>query len=211
MSRNEGCTMAAQRGKFNWMSRVKEMERGAQPQIRRLLPFTHPKAVPKFSQVVRAPWQFTCKRPSMRVLLATDASKEAAMAMRAASRLLTRTDREMHVLQVAPELRLPKSEKVAKHTYQHRLAAETRRILQEAKGILAAEGIDALTLCQTGSPARVIMRESRDYDITVIGAKGRDARVEVGLGPVASRMVEHASGCVLVGREAVWSRNTKHG
>lgn len=142
----------------------------------------------------------------MRVLLATDGSKEAEMAMRTASRLLTGTDREMHILHVAAEPRLPKSGlpksgKLAKQTYQHRLAAETRRILQEAKQILTEEGLDALTLCQTGSPARVIMRESEDYEITVIGAKGRDARGEIGLGPVASRLVEHASGCVLVGRE----------
>lgn len=133
--------------------------------------------------------------------MATDGSKEAVMAMRSAGRLLTRTDREMHVLHVAAEPRLPKSGKLAKQIYQHRLTAETTRILQEAKQILNEDGIDALTLCQTGSPARVIMRESEDYDITVIGAKGRDAIGEIGLGPVASRLVEHASGCVLVGRE----------
>jgi nucleotide-binding universal stress UspA family protein len=137
----------------------------------------------------------------MRVLLATDGSKQAAMAIRAASRLLIRDDCEMQVLHVAAELRVPKSGKIAKQTYEHRLAVETRRILQEAKQILTDEGVDALTLCQTGSAARVIMRESEDYDISVIGAKGRDGQGEIGLGPVASRLVEHASGCVLVGRE----------
>jgi nucleotide-binding universal stress UspA family protein len=131
----------------------------------------------------------------MRVLLATDGSKEAAMAMRTASRLLRRADREMLVLYVAPERRLSQS------SYLDRQAAETRHILQYARQVLAEEGVHAPTLCQTGSPARVIMRESDGYDITVIGAKGRDARTEIGLGPVASRLVEHASGCVLVGRE----------
>lgn len=43
--------------------------------------------------------------------------------------------------------------------------------------------------------------EEQEYDITVIGAKGKDAPSAVGLGPVASRLVEHATGCVLVGRE----------
>jgi len=182
------------------------MERGGEPQLLPLLTFTHPNPAAKLAGGLKRPWQLTCTRFSMRVLLATDGSKEAAMAMRAAGRLLTRTDREMHVLHVAPEPRLPKSDlaksgKLAKQTYQHRLAVETRRILQEAKKILAEEGIDALTLCHTGSPARVIIRESDDYDITIIGAKGRDAYAEVGLGPVASRMVEHGAGCVLVGRE----------
>jgi nucleotide-binding universal stress UspA family protein len=137
----------------------------------------------------------------MRVLFTTDGSKEATAAMRAGSRLLPTTDREAHVLYVSPELRAPKSGKISRREYQHRSAEATRRILENAKKILTEEGVDALTLCQGGSPAGVIMREAEDYDITVVGAKGGDTRSEVGLGPVASRLVEHASGCVLIGRE----------
>jgi nucleotide-binding universal stress UspA family protein len=55
--------------------------------------------------------------------------------------------------------------------------------------------------CRSGSPARVILHESKDYDVTVLGAKGGDEHSEGGLGPVASRLVEHASGCILIGRE----------
>jgi len=172
------------------------------PQVHQLLPFTHPRLCQSSQVASSSRGNALAAYLSMRVLLATDGSKEAATAMRAASRLLTRTDREMHVLHVAVEPRFPKTAASAKQVVNHRLAAETRRVLQGAKLILAEEGVDALTLCQTGSPARVIMRESEDYDITVIGAKGRDVRAEVGLGPVASRMVEHASGCVLIGREA---------
>jgi nucleotide-binding universal stress UspA family protein len=145
----------------------------------------------------------------MRVLLTTDGSKEATAAMRAASRLLASEDRKVDVLYVAPELRVPKSGNVARRSLQQRIAAETRRILEEAKQILAEEGIDALTLSETGSAANVIMRDAEDYDITVIGAKGRDVRSAVGLGPVASRLVEHAAGCVLVGREPPGDRGMR--
>jgi nucleotide-binding universal stress UspA family protein len=137
----------------------------------------------------------------MRVLLTTDGSKEATAALRAASRLLKKTDRRMDLLYVAPEPRAPKSGKIDRHALLHRLDADTRRILDEAKQTLAEEGVDALTLSATGSPAPVIMREAGDYDVTVVGAKGMDGRSAVGLGPVASRLVEHATGCVLVGRE----------
>jgi nucleotide-binding universal stress UspA family protein len=137
----------------------------------------------------------------MRVLLTTDGSKEATAAMRAASRLLSSEDRKVDVLYVAPVLRAPKSGKIARRVFQQRVIEETRRILEEAKQILAEEGIDALTLSEAGSAANVIMREAEDYDITVIGAKGSDTRSIAGLGPVASRLVEHAVGCVLVGRE----------
>jgi len=137
----------------------------------------------------------------MRVLVATDGSKDATAALRAASRLLSSEQRHVDVLFVAPEPRAPKSGKIARREYQHRAAAEARRVLDEAKRTLTEEGIDALTLSETGSPASVITREAQDYDITVIGAKGQHVGSDVGLGPVASRVVEHASGCVLVGRE----------
>ncbi|HYL38255.1 MAG TPA: universal stress protein [Bryobacteraceae bacterium] len=137
----------------------------------------------------------------MRALLTTDGSPEATAALRAASRLLSSADRHVDVLYVAPQPHAPKSGAIARRTYHHRAAAETRRILEDARQVLKDEGVEALTLCETGSPARVIMNQSEDYDVTVIGAKGRDVRSAVGLGPVASRIVEHASGCVLVGRE----------
>ena len=128
----------------------------------------------------------------MRVLLTTDGSNEAKDALRAASRLLKREDRETDVLYVAPDS--------TRSELQDRLARRTKRVLQEAKRLLAEEGITASTLCRTGSPARVILHEAKNYDITVLGAKGRDEHSHGGLGPVASRLVEHASGCVLIGR-----------
>ncbi|HTR37865.1 MAG TPA: universal stress protein [Bryobacteraceae bacterium] len=145
----------------------------------------------------------------MRVLLTTDGSKEATSALRTASRLLNRNSLEAHVLYVQPQPRAPKSGKITKREYQHRLAAETKRVLEEAKKVLLEEGIDALTLCESGSPARIIMQEAEDYDLTVLGAKGRDVRSEVGLGPVASRLVEHATGCVLIGRQPPGDRQPR--
>ena len=137
----------------------------------------------------------------MRVLLTTDGSKDAVAAMRAAGRLLKSEDRQVDVLYVANLPRVLKSAQIDKQAYQHRITEETKRILHEAKKVLLEEGLDVVTLCQTGSPASVIMREAADYDLTVIGAKGRNVSADVGLGPVASRLVEHASASVLVGRE----------
>lgn len=137
----------------------------------------------------------------MRVLLTTDGSKDAIAAMRAASRLLAREGREIDVLYVASPPRVPKSGNVDRRAYQQKITEETKRILHQAKQILTEEGVDATTLCQSGSPATVLMREAGDYDVTVIGAKGVNVSSDIGLGPVASRLVEHSSGCVLVGRE----------
>jgi nucleotide-binding universal stress UspA family protein len=128
----------------------------------------------------------------MRVLLTSDGSNESKDALRAASRLLARQDREMDVLYVAPE--------AARQGSQDRLALETRRILEQSKRVLAEENCAASMRCRTGSPARVILHEAKNYDVAVLGAKGRGEHSQGGLGPVASRLVEHASGCVLIGR-----------
>ena len=128
----------------------------------------------------------------MRVLLTTDGSNESKDALRAASRLLAPQEREMEVLYVAPA--------PARADMQDRLARQTRQILQEGRRILNEEGCTVSTLCRTGSPARVILHESKNYDITVLGAKGRGEQSTGGLGPVASRLAEHATGCVLIGR-----------
>jgi len=128
----------------------------------------------------------------MRVLLTTDGSNESKDALRAASRLLAPEDRDADVLYVAPE--------PGRSGLQDRLARQTKQILQEAKQILAEEGCPASTVCRTGSPARVILHESKNYDVTVLGAKGRDEHSAGGLGPVASRLAEHATGCVFIGR-----------
>jgi len=54
---------------------------------------------------------------------------------------------------------------------------------------------------EIGSASQVIVAKAADYDVAVIGAKGRGTIGELGLGPVASRIVEHSRVPVLIGRE----------
>jgi len=138
----------------------------------------------------------------MRVLLTTDGSKESKDALRAASRLLARQDHEANVLYVAPQVKSSRSKsgQAARHALQDRLTKQTKQVLEEAKRLLDQEGWAASTLCRTGSPARMILHEAKSYDITVLGSKGGGDHSQGGLGPVASRLAEHASGCVFIGR-----------
>jgi nucleotide-binding universal stress UspA family protein len=53
------------------------------------------------------------------------------------------------------------------------------------------------------------MRHAEDCDLIVIGVKGRDVPPGIGLGPVASRIVEHANGYVFVGREPPTDRQAR--
>ena len=83
------------------------------------------------------------------------------------------------------------------------------RLLKRASEALLANGIAAHVFAKTGSAGDVLISLAEDYDIMVVGAQGRTERPSPGLGPVASRVVEHAGGTVLVGRELVNESNFK--
>jgi len=140
----------------------------------------------------------------MRVLLTTDGSSEAAAAAHTACRILRGEDRQIELVCIAPEY-LPRmtgwDEGRASRLYKQKILAETQRILGDAESVLASEGVRIRKRAKIGSPQGVIVRTSADCDITVLGAQGRGARSEAGLGPVANHVLHHAAGSVLIGRE----------
>jgi nucleotide-binding universal stress UspA family protein len=145
--------------------------------------------------------------------MTTNGSREATTALRTASRLLRKTRNEVAVLCVAPEFARPigkTNEKRAKggqtrEQYRRRMARETKAILDDAAKILRSQGIEARLLSEIGSPTDVIVKLAEDHVVTVVGSAGRNHPAWAGLGSVASRVVEHAEGIVLVAREVASS------
>jgi nucleotide-binding universal stress UspA family protein len=85
--------------------------------------------------------------------------------------------------------------------YERRITSESKAILEQTWKKLVEEGIQAQAISDMGSPADVIARAAEEYDVTVVGATGRNQSPNLGLGPVASRVLEYASGTVPVARE----------
>ena len=142
----------------------------------------------------------------MRVLIATDGSPEATAAVRTAGRVLRKEENDFLVLCVMPEFSGRKNDEASNHvrsTYEQRSIRETESILNRAQQTLAAQGINASTAARFGSPAKTILDLSADFDVTVVGATGKRDISKVGIGPVASRVLEHGSGTILVARDLV--------
>lgn len=145
----------------------------------------------------------------MRALMATDGSKDASLGLMAASRLLRKGDLQVGVLCVAPEFQLPSirggasSGKASRlrEKYEQRLGRETDAIVESAVSMLGGDEVTAEGLTEIGSPPEVIVRIGEKYELTVIGAKGHAAQSRLGLGPVASRVLELSRRPVLIGRE----------
>ena len=135
----------------------------------------------------------------MRVLLATDGSPDATTALRTAVRVLNPADRHFDLMSVAPSYPNRRRGGRLRQEYERRILREITQILTEAKKNIGLDGADLVT--EIGSPAGVIVDRAEAYDLTVIGPKGQGLTRDIGLGPVASRVVEHALGPVLIARE----------
>lgn len=142
----------------------------------------------------------------MKILLATDGAPESTLALQAAGRLLQKQAHQVDVICVMPSW--PATRKTTatfaaedRAEYEKLIARAGHQILDAACDTLRAEGITATPLLKTGSPTSEIVRLADEYDLTVVGARGRAASGTMGLGPVASRVVESAAGAILVARE----------
>jgi nucleotide-binding universal stress UspA family protein len=137
----------------------------------------------------------------VKVLIATDGSPEATIALQTANRLLSPNDRHLDLLCVAPRLPRRGHTQAQKDDYERRVLRKMTQTLEKARSALSMDSGSVTLIPEFGSPSGVIVSKAGDYDLTVLGPKGRAAVGNAGLGPVASRVVEHAFAPVLIGRE----------
>ena len=136
----------------------------------------------------------------MRILIATDGSKEATTALETANRLLSTADRRLDLLCVTRKARRKAGGKAGGNGHERRAVRQITHILERARVKLQPDAQSIHVTTETGSPETVIVKRAEDYDLTVVGSKDRRAGGETGLGPVASRVVEQTLGPVLVAR-----------
>lgn len=143
----------------------------------------------------------------MKILLATDGSKDAVKAQTLIESLALQSPTEILVLSVVPmphlvtpgvglegELRPPQPSPEAMSSAK---AAATA-----ASHALARAGVATEVLVRAGSPAEVIcsLADERNVDLVVVGSRGRSALGRFFLGSVSSQVLKHASVPVLVAR-----------
>lgn len=130
----------------------------------------------------------------MRILMATDGSMHAAAALDFAARMLSPENRKADLMCVVPAPKHPGAGGEA------RLLRRAQRAVEKVRQVLASAGMVTQPVVKTGSPARVLLKAARDYDVTIVAAASHRRGPMVGLGPVASRLAEHSSGMTLLAR-----------
>ena len=70
--------------------------------------------------------------------------------------------------------------------------ATRRRFFRKAKAIADEQGVEATTLIVTGDPASVFVELSRNYNLIVIGNRGKGGLAERLLGTTSSSLPAYA-------------------
>jgi nucleotide-binding universal stress UspA family protein len=131
-----------------------------------------------------------------RILLAYDGGEPARRALDTAVELAKKFDALISVVSVVPfhagRLPLDPWDDVAVHNAE----------LEEARSLLALQGIEAELLAPIGDPAHTIERIARDggFDTVVIGSRGLGVLSRMLQGSVSGHVATHAEGTVVVVR-----------
>lgn len=132
------------------------------------------------------------------ILVPTDFSKDAELAIHASHRLLAGLERDarlilLHAFNLPIEYTaygpIPMSVKYLEDT-----GLESERLLYEMAQPLQREGLSIETVSRDGDPAHVIAEEAerRGADLIAMGTHGRSGLRHLLLGSTAERVVEHA-------------------
>ena len=139
-----------------------------------------------------------------KMLLATDGSKEAVLAARAAVELSEKTGSELHVVhawQPIPHYAYPS---LAPEKYDPPYEQGARQILDEqVEWIKDAGGTVAQTHLRVGVAAKEIVEVAEEIDagLIVVGSRGQGGIRRALMGSVSDSVVKHAHCPVLITRE----------
>lgn len=129
-------------------------------------------------------------REFSKILMCTDGSGYAENAIRFAGDIAKKADSRVTILCVVPEVAKGREE-------------PAKMVLKIGQEILERKGKKAEAKIRHGNPAEEILQESMegDYDLIVMGSKGKSAVEELLLGDVASLVVHHSTRPTLIFRE----------
>ena len=147
-----------------------------------------------------------------KILVATDGSKESALAAHTAAQIADETGSDLDVVYVCPKsVPLHPGHYLGPEVEEHWLQSELEQLAREAQLLLdtqveeieAAEGSVAQTHLQVGKPDEeiVALAEELGTGLIVIGSRGRGGIRRALMGSVCDSVVRHAHCPVLVVRK----------
>ena len=138
------------------------------------------------------------------IVVGTDGSPSAEVAVRRAAEIATGSGAVVHLVTAYPDV----------PSYGERIGSSAKRdainlqevaesVLARAAGELESQGVEVETNAQEGEPAHVIIEVAREHnaDLIVVGARGLTGLQRFLLGSVSSKLSHHAPCSVMIVRE----------
>ena len=132
--------------------------------------------------------------------MAIDGSTSAKRAFAQSLYLASRCDSRLEIVHVVPcEFG---GDSVNTFELVEELKTKGKKILEQCKKIAARNNISIKTTSELGDPAKIIIKlaKSNDFDLIVMGSRGRSAFKELLLGSVTQKVAHHAKCPVMVVR-----------
>lgn len=138
-----------------------------------------------------------------RILVATDGSEGADLALNKAVAIAKRNNAKLFVLHVLDTRAIQATSSSDIH-FREALRTLGDRVMEEAKDYATGQGLTEVeTILEMGSPKYVIAEDipkRENIDLIVMGAKGMGAVERFFMGSVSENVIRHASCDVLVVR-----------
>jgi len=135
-----------------------------------------------------------------KILVAIDGSTSAKRAFEWSIYLAGKCDSRLEVLHVVPcEFG---GDSVNTFDLVEELKDKGKKILEQCKKVAVKKNISTKIFSDLGDPAKIIIElaKSNDYDLIVMGSRGRSAFKELLLGSVTQKVIHHAKCPVMVVR-----------
>ena len=135
-----------------------------------------------------------------KILVAIDGSTSAKIAFAQSLYLASKCDSRLEIVHVVPcEFG---GDSVNTFELVEELKTKGKKILEQCKKIAARNNISIKTTSELGDPAKIIIKlaKSNDFDLIIMGSRGRGALKELLLGSVTQKVAHHAKCPVMVVR-----------
>jgi nucleotide-binding universal stress UspA family protein len=138
----------------------------------------------------------------MKILLGLDGSRYSAAAVQFVCQNLAPARAQVDIVHILPLIVRPDAAAPRRQREDMRIPAATRLWLERHEKRLQSRGLKVSRLVRRGTPTKLLpeLATKGEYDIVVVGAKGRSETPFLPSGSVALSVLEHAPSSVLLVR-----------
>ena len=135
-----------------------------------------------------------------KILVAIDGSSSAKRAFEQSIYLASKCDSKLEVVHVIPcEFG---GDSVNTFELVEELKNKGKKILEQCKKVVVKKNISIKTFSDLGDPAKIIIElaKNNDYDLIIMGSRGRSTFKELLLGSVTQKVAHHAKCPIMIVR-----------